>query len=203
MHCRFVLHTHVCIPITSFARFAVHQETCRFLDHRFFGAVCTMTKRVNSSFVPKKGKARQVMKKPAMVKTKPWQDVPYTPQERFGRSTWSSYRSNQVEVYTLRPFESRQRGHRQASGTGQTPHRHDRRHLSPDVEKARSPNSPSAKVTVGNTSAHHGTAVCGSTHITCTLCLWTDGATRLRLCRLSRHSYCFFCIEFLNQRFTC
>ena len=80
MHCRFVLHTHVCIPITSFARFAVHQETCRFLDHRFFGAVCTMTKRVNSSFVPKKGKARQVMKKPAMVKTKPWQDVPYTPK---------------------------------------------------------------------------------------------------------------------------
>ena len=130
MHCRFVLHTHVCIPITSFARFAVHQETCRFLDHRFFGAVCTMTKRVNSSLVPKKGKARQVMKKPAMVKTKPWQDVPYTPQERFGRSTWSSYRSNQVEVYTLRPFESRQPGHRQAAGTGQTPHRHDRRHLS-------------------------------------------------------------------------
>ena len=51
-----------------------------FLDHRFFGAVCTMTKRVNSSLVPKKGKARQVMKKPAMVKTKPWQDVPYTPK---------------------------------------------------------------------------------------------------------------------------
>ena len=39
-----------------------------------------MTKRVNSSLVPKKGKARQVMKKPAMVKTKPWQDVPYTPK---------------------------------------------------------------------------------------------------------------------------
>ena len=131
MHCRFVLHTHVCIPISSFARFAVHQETCS----RFFRSSllwCCLHYDQTGQFVTcsQKRESPAGHEKASHGENQALARCTLHPQERFGRSTWSSHRSNQVEVYTLRPFESGQRGHRQASGTGQTPHRHDRRHLS-------------------------------------------------------------------------